>query len=670
MNTPRLTELRASAFRGFASPRTIPLDAGAVLIRGDNGSGKTSIVDALLWALTGRLPLLEERMRGQRKQFDPIVNLYCQGGTPTVAIDIAAGATRWTLERTGSLRDNQLTISRIDAAPGTSPPDISDVFGISGTDEFSEAVSTWGILRQDAMRTAIEEGGGTLHQRMSSVLGLERIATFAAEARRVCTDASKRATQIDREVEQLTYQLEQAKAQAARAQQHTDAASAAHGIQRQLQAQADALPVPLTAEVAGAGSLSAMSTLGLDIDAITGRMTQLLEGRQALDAVAAPSDQAAEQAVAAANAAVLRASESLPATAQLAQRALPLLGEHCPVCTQSIDRQHVAQHLEAVIEQAAAGQARVAEARAQLDDAQRLLATTAAARTQHSHARRRIQDAEQQLADATRSLKVLAAPADWWHEIELDEAIDTLHYVREELRALFDQARTSLGGDAARLESTIEAISIELDAKRIEQTEHAARVTQATELDKAAQQAAKRIMARALKRLEPTFAEVFDRLSPHPTFTKLRAKQDIYFKKNQVVPEVVDPLTDIPANPALVYSEGQLNVVALSYFLGLALNARDGALPFLVLDDPLQAMDVVGVLGFADMARRLREGRQLVVTTHDRRFADVLARKLRPRDGQHQTLIVELEAWTREGPRITSRYADPAAVEMLLYSAA
>ena len=35
-----------------------------------------------------------------------------------------------------------------------------------------------------------------------------------------------------------------------------------------------------------------------------------------------------------------------------------MLGEHCPVCTQAIDRQHVAQHLEAVIEQAAAGQAR------------------------------------------------------------------------------------------------------------------------------------------------------------------------------------------------------------------------------------------------------------------------------------------------------------------------
>jgi DNA repair exonuclease SbcCD ATPase subunit len=670
MNTPRLTELRASAFRGFASPRIIPLDADAVLIRGDNGSGKTSIVDAFLWALTGRLPQLEERMRGQRKQFDPLLNLYSQGETPTVAIDIAAGDTRWTLERTGSLRDNQLIISRNGIDTDTRPQDISDLFGIHGTDEFSEAVRTWGVLRQDALRTAIEEGGGTLHQRMASVLGLERVATFAAEARRLCTDASKRATQLDREVQQLTHQLEQAKAQAAHAQQHTDTASAAHDIQQRLQAHADALPAPLTADVASAGSLSAISTLGLDINALTGPMTQLLERRRALNVVAATSDQTAEQAIAAANAAVLRASESLPATAKLAQHALPLLGEYCPVCTQAIDHQHVAQHLEAVIEQAAVGQARVAEARAQLDDAQQLLAISATARNQRSRALKGIQDAEQQLADATRSLKVLTAPADWWHDIELDDAIDTLHYVRGELRTLFDQARTSLGGDAARFESTIEAITIELDAKRVEQTEHAARVTQATELDEAAQQASKRIMARALKRLEPTFAEVFDRLAPHPTFTRLRAKQDIYFKKNQVVPEVVDPITDTPANPALVYSEGQLNVVALSYFLGLALNARDGALPFLVLDDPLQAMDVVSVLGFADMARRLRESRQLIVTTHDRRFADVLARKLRPRDAQHQTLIIELEAWTRDGPRITSSYAEPATVEMVLHSAA
>jgi hypothetical protein len=41
------------------------------------------------------------------------------------------------------------------------------------------------------------------------------------------------------------------------------------------------------------------------------------------------------------------------------------------------------------------------------------------------------------------------------------------------------------------------------------------------------------------------------------------------------------------ANPNLVCSEGQLNVIALSYFLGLNLETERGGLPFAVFDDPL-----------------------------------------------------------------------------------
>jgi energy-coupling factor transporter ATP-binding protein EcfA2 len=104
------------------------------------------------------------------------------------------------------------------------------------------------------------------------------------------------------------------------------------------------------------------------------------------------------------------------------------------------------------------------------------------------------------------------------------------------------------------------------------------------------------------------------------------------YNKNQVVPVVRDVERGIDANPTVVFSEGQLNVVALSYFLGMAMNAREAALPFLILDDPLQALDVIAILGFSDLARRIREHRRLIVTTHDRRFADVLARKLSPRD--------------------------------------
>jgi wobble nucleotide-excising tRNase len=124
--------------------------------------------------------------------------------------------------------------------------------------------------------------------------------------------------------------------------------------------------------------------------------------------------------------------------------------------------------------------------------------------------------------------------------------------------------------------------------------------------------------------------------------------------RNQVVPRVRDLERGITANPLLVFSEGQLNVVALSYFLGMALNARDAALPFLALDDPLQALDVVSTLGFSDLCRQLRNHRQLLLTTHDRRFADVLVRKLGPRDAGQTLIVHDFEGWTRDGPVIST----------------
>ena len=49
----RLKELTIAGFRGFKLPKTIPLDADIVVIHGSNGSGKSSIVEALEWLLLG-----------------------------------------------------------------------------------------------------------------------------------------------------------------------------------------------------------------------------------------------------------------------------------------------------------------------------------------------------------------------------------------------------------------------------------------------------------------------------------------------------------------------------------------------------------------------------------------------------------------------------------------
>lgn len=51
----QLLELQLSGFRCFSSATTVPLDANVVLIHGTNGTGKTSLLSALEFALTGRV---------------------------------------------------------------------------------------------------------------------------------------------------------------------------------------------------------------------------------------------------------------------------------------------------------------------------------------------------------------------------------------------------------------------------------------------------------------------------------------------------------------------------------------------------------------------------------------------------------------------------------------
>ena len=97
-------------------------------------------------------------------------------------------------------------------------------------------------------------------------------------------------------------------------------------------------------------------------------------------------------------------------------------------------------------------------------------------------------------------------------------------------------------------------------------------------------------------------------------------------------------------------SSSQLNVLAVAVFLSLNLGTHSLPLRTAILDDPLQSLDDLNLLGLMDLLKRLREKRQLMVSTHDSRFASLLERKLRPISDSQRTVRVELSGWSSEGP--------------------
>ena len=96
------------------------------------------------------------------------------------------------------------------------------------------------------------------------------------------------------------------------------------------------------------------------------------------------------------------------------------------------------------------------------------------------------------------------------------------------------------------------------------------------------------------------------------TATQRRVKLDVSIDGND-------------ANALGVMSQGELNALSLSLFIP-RLAHEDSPFGFVVIDDPVQAMDPFKVDGLAIVLRDLAKTRQVIVLTHDTRLPDALMR--------------------------------------------
>ena len=77
----RLKTITLSGFRAFAKATTVDLAADCTILIGKNGQGKTSLLDGLFWALTGKLERIGED--------ESVVSLYSETGGAEVIVTLA-----------------------------------------------------------------------------------------------------------------------------------------------------------------------------------------------------------------------------------------------------------------------------------------------------------------------------------------------------------------------------------------------------------------------------------------------------------------------------------------------------------------------------------------------------------------------------------------------------
>ena len=345
------------------------------------------------------------------------------------------------------------------------------------------------------------------------------------------------------------------------------------------------------------------------------------------------------------------------------------------MCGQSIDPQQVEKHLReletdisTLVEFRRSVETSAEKAKTVRERKQALQDEYALARSNVHRSERLRQNEESLVAEVTALTNDASDPITLndlsYYEIEHwgPETVGSLGRLASALETYSDVvAESQATGEIARAESELVSAQAVLQDRRVSFQQVTLRVSRLKQLSDAAAKARVDVTTARFAAIEPLVTDIYSRLDPHPAFKIIGFKHDLYYRKGTSTPVVSDIVAGVDADPLIVFSASQANIAALSYFLAMSLGAGERALPFVLLDDPLQSMDDVNVLGFADLCRFLRADRQLVLSTHDRRFANLLRRKLAPRDPRDRTIVHQFTGWDRRGPSVET--------ELLAYDA-
>jgi DNA repair exonuclease SbcCD ATPase subunit len=653
----RLLELEIEGFRGFAHSQTISLDADAVLIFGGNGTGKTSLADAVIWALTGSLPRLDELLRGLRAKNEEHISNRYSSNQARVRLDVQLDGRLVRIERHGS-SEGSTVITSVDGVSAQQEP--WQALQAANLNTLQMAATARSLLAQDAMRGVLAEGPVELHAQLRKILGLHVLdkfesATVTARAKinAALKDVHMAGERAKDALEQVRRQKEKAQAEQAKANSEAD-------LNARLQQTLQSTEIPfklLSAELSGPQLITAICSDLEMMVAVAPALAQALEVSASTDA--SVNVDALRQSSDAAEKRFREASEREQGHRQLARAALQLLDSCCPVCQQPIDVSQVAAKLNEQVQNSASN----------VSELQR----------EYNTQRGLLRSGQEQAERRERAVRALEATRSRWQQVTNATCVtvqiaeepavlrDLVSKVTELTKALHELYRQYAGLSNAsdlqviQAEQTMQALVGDIQTLWTEELALLAHSRQADQLVKVTREATLQVTTRALRRLEPAFAEIYERLSPHPSFTQLGMSHKVQYGKGRTTPLVSDPYSDPHSNtnkgihPGIVLSEGQLSIVALSYFVAMALTDSTNPLPFLWLDDPLQSLDTLNVLGLADFGQRLRENRQLIIGTHDRRFARILEHKLTPRNPGQKTLLINLGAWTTDGPTVNVR---------------
>jgi DNA repair exonuclease SbcCD ATPase subunit len=703
----RIVSAELSGFRAFAKLEKFDFDADSVIVVGPNGQGKTSLFDGILWALTGKLA----RLKGDNRE---LVSIYSESGTARVALTLADdNRPPVTIVRSFDGIDQRL---QVDLGEGEILKELKAkswlvdelwpqaAYTSDAIEALGSAITRSVYLQQDCVRQFVEaDSDDRRFDAISELVGAGRVTDLQSQLDRE-RDAWSRATNVRvRDVDELRSRLTRVEAEAARIARPKDGAADIGMTWTEWWSLANKVGIK-SAQVPAVDSAEAPQVLDSAIKELQNLELMAARRQSATEELLSeimsrkrpklPAESTLAAAVESAKKRVENSTKSVAKArkdaaaerrrdvdltdlaeemAALAKLALRHLDSRCPVCGQQYDkpatrlrleelaqgkpptssREKRASSLKPLAARLEARETELGEAEAKLHDVQSKRKTWQTWETERDRrlADLGVKDVEQ--SDVIATLRRI--------KTQLDSSIEAirLHRAAGERQALV-LAQASEAARKHDLEKERDRLRSELQKAELLLSDRKETGAIVTQLIEALRDASSEVVGAELERIQPLLQQIYATVDPHPALRVVEFLTRMHYGKGRMETRLVDPMLieGSTNDPAMVLSSSQMNVLAVSIFLALNLGVPNLPLKTVILDDPLQSLDDINLLGLIDLLRRVREQRQLLLSTHDARFGQLLVRKLRPIGAAQHTKLIEIVDWGRTGPVVRQTELD------------
>lgn len=305
--------------------------------------------------------------------------------------------------------------------------------------------------------------------------------------------------------------------------------------------------------------------------------------------------------------------------------------ERCPLCGTRISEQVLQDHIAAIrseIQSAASGivdlLTRQGEAHTKRDAAIQLLVETKRQLTEHQSKKDGLEKliADTRLEAASQGIPVSDQPF----------TTDQIHALIETLRDKTRRIEEGIGWlESSSVTDMVQSLEAELGEVKTHANEAFAATTRSEKASgklKEAQKSAKSLLGEIideqLAELSPLIEELYKRLRPHVEWTHIRyrLRGDV---RRMLSFEVGDGL-----NPSFVFSSGQRRAAGLAFLLAVHLSRPWCHFESLILDDPVQHVDDFRALNLTEVLTAIRKGgQQIVCCVEDEALGQLMCRRLR-----------------------------------------